>query len=169
MARGVFVASTPLTVFNLNDVFDKPRCSLYFEEDTSIANNTSTLLAFDSEMFDIGGLHSTASNTGRITIPTGAAGVYLLQASIGWASTAGGGVRRVTLKLNGTTDLSVSNQLAMTSQNNYNRVCAVASLAVGDFVEVYVLQTSGGAIDAEGDSTIEYINQFSAMWLRPTP
>jgi len=51
-------------------------CSLYNSGNWTISAGTVTSLGFDAESFDVGGYHSTSSNTSRITIPTGKAGYY---------------------------------------------------------------------------------------------
>ena len=42
--------------------------------DQTIANTTSTEITWNNEYFDTDGFHSTATNTNRITIPTGKGG-----------------------------------------------------------------------------------------------
>ena len=164
MTRGVFVTSTPLTVWELNDVFDKPRCNVYADDVQTITTATDTVLSFNIENFDIGGLHSTSSNIGRITIPAGAAGLYLLEASLFWDA-LGTGLRAAWLRLNGTTTLARSNEIGG-SYYQSNRLAAVYSLAVNDYVEVVVRHTRGSDLDVLAGN---YPNHFSAMWLRPTP
>lgn len=161
MARGVFTASTPLTTFDLNDLFDKPRCAAHTGEDlVTIPNSENITVPLDYEHFDVGGLHSTSSNSGRITIPAGCAGVYLLEGVVEWTLNTTG-VRLAWMYLNGLSLIARSNEVQISAFPT-NRLAAIYSLDVGDFVEIVANQNSGGDLDVNKA-------RLSAMWLRPTP
>jgi hypothetical protein len=40
------------------------------------------LINFDNELFDTDGFHSTSTNNGRLTVPTGKAGKYDVRAQV---------------------------------------------------------------------------------------
>ena len=61
-------------------------CSLYNSGNWTISAGTVTSLGFDSETFDVGGYHSTSTNTSRITIPTGKAGYYHVVMNAIWGA-----------------------------------------------------------------------------------
>ncbi len=53
-----------------------PACRLYNTADIDPATGSWVALTFDTEWYDYGGMHSTVSNTSRITIPAGGTGLY---------------------------------------------------------------------------------------------
>lgn len=121
---------------------------VYNSASISISNNTETALTFDSERFDSDALHSTVTNTSRITIPTGMAGRYFIWGNVEWAFNSTG-YRLVSIRLNGTTALSVVRVTApsgtLVEQMN---ISSLYQLAAADYVEMTVIQTSGGALNA---------------------
>jgi hypothetical protein len=128
-----------------------PMCRAYLSTSTNISNNTVTSVSFDSENYDTDTMHSTSSNTNRITFTT--AGVYALSAACKWA-TAAGGVRQIVFRLNGTTDLSVASQASNGGGNNTDQQLSVQySFAANDYVELRVYQDSGGTVAIRGDVT----------------
>jgi hypothetical protein len=110
----------------------------------SIANNTDTLLTFDSENFDTDAFHSTVTNTGRITIPTGLGGKYLVNFSMRWDANVTG-ERRYRIYKNGSAIVTSSG-----SPLNFETTSksVIISLAAGDYIELYAFQSSGGALIA---------------------
>jgi hypothetical protein len=68
----------------------QPRCLAYSTAALALPANTWTTVNFESEQFDVGGLHSTASNPSRLTIPAGSSGLYLVGATLRF-STGGAG------------------------------------------------------------------------------
>jgi hypothetical protein len=118
-------------------------CSVYDSGGSQvIANNVYTALTFNSEVVDTDGFHSTSSNTSRMTIPTGMAGRYLITVNTVWGAAAVG-IRGGAFYKNGAI-LFYMNQLDGSSTANVgNTISYVADLAVGDYLEVFVVQTSG--------------------------
>lgn len=112
----------------------------------SINNATPTVTTFDSERWDNGDLHSTSANTGRLTAPV--TGLYVVGASVSFASN-GTGYREVRLRLNGTTSIAIDTRAAITGQPTRVVISTEYRLAAGDYVEVVVEQTSGGALNVE--------------------
>lgn len=107
----------------------------------SIANATLTALAFDSEVYDPDGFHSTVTNPSRLTVPSGAAGRYLIGGCAQWAS--GPTSASIQIRLNGSTAIVAATYPNDTVMN----VETVYDLAVGDYVEVLVSQNTGGALN----------------------
>lgn len=129
-------------------------CQLYMSSDQGISNNTATTLLFGSENFDTDGYHSTSSNTGRITIPTGKGGYYLLFGIVKWNGNTS--QRRYwSLSKNGTfitgTDWldSPGGSEGFVSQTYAYIVNATA----GDYFETRVNQGSGGTLNVQSDGT----------------
>jgi hypothetical protein len=119
---------------------------VYHNAAQSIANATNTILAFNSERWDVGSCHDTVTNNSRLTAP--AAGLYVMGANIAWDFSAAGTMRALHLKLNATTYIATdyAGPISATFGNNQNIAC-LYFLAKGDYVEVDVYQNSGGALN----------------------
>lgn len=141
---------------DLEFLIDPPACSIYNSAAQSVANNTATVLTANSERYDNDSMHSTSSNTSRITIQT--AGRYLLVSTVLFDADADG-FRRVSILHNGTT--SYGGISGVNDGSNIGvRLTAVRSLvlAAGDYVEATCLHTAGANLDA----TLE---EFVAIFL----
>jgi hypothetical protein len=127
--------------------------------DQSIPNNTQTAILWSTETFDTDGFHSTSSNTSRITIPSGKAGYYQLHFCAEYlASTAGN--RYFEFRKNNTAFNVVS--YVATGTTTSAPMTDIVNLAVGDYVEVFELQTSGGALTLYNSSPYGW---FEATYL----
>jgi hypothetical protein len=117
-------------------------CTLHNTTNTTVSNNTATTLLFDSEYIDTDGFHSTTSNTGRITIPTGKGGKYLFVMQ-SYFDTNLSGFRRVELFKNGA--LVEKAQYTHTSSGymSINQSYIVSAVAA-DYFTMVVTQDSGG-------------------------
>lgn len=134
--------------------------SLYSSVNVSAANNTQTVFTFDSELFDTDNFHSTSSNTGRITIPTGKAGYYLISGTLVWVASSTG-YRSLTLTKNGTSSLlALDNGSPNGTYQTFLNGTVIANLAVGDYVTMDGTQSSGGALNMRGQGQY-YTNLFA--------
>lgn len=121
---------------------------VYKSGNQSINNSTDTALTWDTEDFDTDSFHSTSTNTSRFTIPSGKAGKYLLSGTLWWEANANG-LRAIKMYKNG----SLIHQTVLLSGTNDGTgipVSFVFDLAVADYLEVFVRQSSGGALSALG-------------------
>jgi len=113
----------------------------------SLSNNTNTALLFDTEDVDSTGMHSTSSNTSRITA------VYpgWYQFSGGYSAAANAtGVRVSSFQVNSTVvNGSGSDQTSVAAGTTVRMPTRtiLIFLNVGDFCELAALQTSGGALN----------------------
>jgi len=128
----------------------------YASASQTIANNTTTALTWDSETFDTDAFHSTSTNTSRITIPSGKAGYYQIVINTAWNTVNATGRRRFFIYKNGS---SVQEFEGISSSVNYpaNNYTVILNLAEGDYIESYVLQTSGGNMDTNAGSITSFI------------
>lgn len=141
----------------------KPMCRVYNSAALSIATATATVITFNSERYDVGGCHSTSSNTGRLTVPSGGGGVYHIGGSVSFAANATG-IRNVSIRLNGTTVIdgldahaaSAAGPLTLSVNTEYK-------LAAADYVELLVTQTSGGLLNVSAAGN--YSPEFHWSWL----
>jgi hypothetical protein len=119
-------------------------CSVSNVSNSSVTatNNTVTVIPFDTEAYDTDGFHSTATNTSRMTIPTGKGGKYICTGKFRW-DTNTTGTRFITFVINGT-DQDYNN-LQPYAASPYSTHTAVFSLADNDYIEIAAYQDSGGS------------------------
>lgn len=125
-----------------------PRCGMSRNALQSIPNNVLTALSWDTVIENAFGMWSAGTPT-RITSAVN--GLYVISANIEWAVN-GVGHRDVGIRKNGT--IIAARQLWMASTSGSATFQATATfqflLAPGDYFEVVVSQTSGGALDVTG-------------------
>jgi hypothetical protein len=136
----IFAAITAKTLKDVEGAY----AHVYHNANQSIANATLTILAFNSETEDTDSIHSTSTNTSRLTPP---AGVYAVWVNLTFAANATG-IRWVLLKKNGTdywaqtltpnAGSGVGASVSMTTVRRFNGT---------DYVEVEAYQDSGGALN----------------------
>jgi hypothetical protein len=111
----------------------------------SVAKNTNVLLTLPSEQYDTDGFHSTVTNTGRFTIPSGKAGKYLLTCFVSYDS-AITEQAWLMLYVNGVATTAAVSGLANGRFQEFGGSANTDAIAgsvsytysVGDYAEVYV-------------------------------
>lgn len=132
-----------------------PACGVHNSAAISIATGTTaTYLTFDTEDFDTDACHDLVTNTGRLTCKT--AGLYIISANVQFAANATG-IREMDFLLNGATTIrkfqvntvagAFGTQLTLTT---------LKPLAVNDYVQLGVIQDSGGALNVVASSFSPY-------------
>jgi hypothetical protein len=122
-------------------------CGVFNTTDITTNNGAAKLLTWDSETFDTAGMHSTTSNTDRITIQT--AGLYIVNVVTFW-DVDPDGVRFVAISKNdngtfGTgTTISFAQYAPPAAASPAFSVSQAARFAVGDVLRIYVIQDAGG-------------------------
>ena len=126
----------------------KPNCRAFNSAAISITTSgTPQALTLDSERFDKGaGSHSTVTNTGRLTVPSSCAGVYLTGAYTSWASNTSG-VRVCAIRLNGATTIGADSKNTRSDGFCDHSPATLYALSVGDYLEIVMTQSSGGALN----------------------
>lgn len=109
----------------------------------TISNNTDTIVTFDTEDFDSDAYHSTSSNTGRITIPSGKGGKYLVNCQFLWDANNSGN-RWIFLRKNGSASMTIDTNSVPYADGWSTGWSSILDLSVGDYIEIIVKQTSGG-------------------------
>jgi hypothetical protein len=132
----------------------------------SVAKNTNVLLTLPSEQYDTNAFHSTVTNTGRFTIPSGKAGKYLLTCSVSWSS-AITEQAWLMLYVNGAaTTLAVAGlpsgqfqQFPGTANTDFIAGSVSYTYNVGDYAEVYVFHNgTATTLDVDGARvTFDYL------------
>ena len=128
----------------------------------SISNNTATAITFNSEVLDTNNFHSTSSNTSRMTIPAAYAGKYMVVGQI-FVQNNGNGTRRLEIYKNGSSFARTQN-FADASEQGYLNINTTMSLAVSDYVELYVFQNSGSTLSIYG-GTAPQLGWFNITYL----
>jgi len=139
-------------------------CSIYNSGSQTLSNNTSTLVTFDSENFDTDSFHSTSTNTGRITIPSGKNGKYLLTAYVVFDAAANG-KRQIEFLKNGTL---INNAYYFDGNNgaSIEVLCGasvVLDLVATDYITINAYQASGGNLNI--GSYANFRTTLSAVYL----
>ncbi len=112
----------------------------------SIANNTFTVVALNSEDFDTDTMHDPSTNNERITFTT--AGKYIVCANIGWNPDAGGGWRELNIRKNGSSWWLFHTIDSTTNDaNTIQSTSAVGDFAADDYIEIRVRQNSGNSVN----------------------
>jgi len=124
------------------------------------------VLAFDTERYDTASMHDNATNNSRLTAPVN--GIYAVTAEVDWTPNATGR-RELDLMKNGSTIIADDDRdgIPISFSGQGQSVTAQVRLMAGDFVEVGVLQTSGGPLNVT--SVGETSPEFSMTWLAPGP
>ncbi len=129
----------------------------------NIAGSTETVVTWDTENFDVGGYHSTVTNTGRITIPSGKAGYYQFNTYLGWEADGTSGLRSLQLHKNGTMIARMNPQIYGNQQPAFGKGITFYG-AENDYFEIRTY-TTGGNWDVLGDNTRIAISSFDAFFL----
>lgn len=120
----------------------------------TISDATDTLVLFPTasmtEDFDSHAFHDGATNTGRLTVPSGGDGYYLIGGAILFAANATGH-RQVWVEVNGSagtgTEIVRESDEAYATVGGRINITTVYQLAAADFVTLNVRQTSTGNLD----------------------
>jgi hypothetical protein len=130
----------------------------------SISTGTETIATFNSEYFDTDSYHSTSSNTGRLTIPAGKSGKYLIIGRV-WFDVNATAARELRINKNGTI-------LNIAKWNNNGsgievtcQLSVIVNAAAADYYELTVSQYSGSSIALLGTASNPGCNQFDIYYL----
>ena len=120
---------------------------------TSIPQNTWTLVTFNAEAFDTDSFHSTSSNTGRLTIPAGKGGYYKVTASLN-SNNLNSGANYLEIYKNGATFTDSIQATTDYGGDVYNTkiITGTLNLAATDYIELYFLHQATNTINIEGNS-----------------
>lgn len=127
-----------------------------------LANNTLTAVAFDQTNADSDGGHSNVTNNSRYTCQV--AGWYLVWGTVFFAP-SNAGSRKVLIYKNGAVASGSANQGANAGSSDGVALAAFmpVKLAVGDYVETWVNQDSGGSLNTVAASPNQ--SAMSVLWV----
>jgi hypothetical protein len=130
----------------------------------SLVTNTFTVATWDQEDFDTNSMHDNVTNNSRLTVPSGKGGYYLITGVMSYA-TNGTGYRRSFFTKNGVfANIGANTQInGSTGQPETLTSSFVVALSAGDYVEMQLFQTSGGALSTDaGENTSFGISYLGA-------
>ena len=125
----------------------------------NVSNSNAIKITFNTTEYDTNTLF--ASN--KMTVPSGMAGFWDIRAGLGWDGNSGGSRRRIYIYLNGNPYRS-STAPPSGTVNSTCDIWATMSLAVGDFIEIYGFQDSGGGLDCLASSNTPSNTHFQAEY-----
>lgn len=120
-------------------------CRVYNTGNQALATGVYTAITFDSERYDTDGMHSTSSNTSRITINQD--GKYHVGACVSYAPHVTG-QRFVTIYLNGTTYIAYTRPVSDAADGSYTTLACDYQFSAGDYIEVRMYQNTGGNLNS---------------------
>jgi len=120
----------------------QPQSSAYQASAQTIPNAAATAVTFDTNVYDVGPIHSTSVNNTRFTAPV--AGLYLITAAICFS--AGTGYRELTLSKNGTGFSTGIFGVASSGVDSSAALAAMIQLNATDYVEAYVTHNNGSSL-----------------------
>ena len=136
-------------------------CVITRTSNQSIPNVTSTAVDMATELLDTDGFHSTVTNTNRITVPAGLAGVYTVFAYCRWDGSAAVTNPIIIISLNG--NAVTRSQVLGAAFYTPTAVSWVGYLAVGDWVEMRVYHSSGANRNVDTVTTANNIDPRSPV------
>lgn len=137
-----------------------PSCRVTKASAQTLATGTNTAITFDTERYDTDSMHSTSSNTSRITFTT--AGLYIVGGSVEFASSGTGSYRQLGVRLNGATFIAWALQ-APASLVNKLTVATTYKFAAGDYIELLAEHNHGANLDIS--KVGNYSPEFYATWI----
>lgn len=137
-----------------------PRVSVTNSVGLSHTSGTALLLTWDTEAYDTDTMHSTSTNTSRLVATT--AGPYQVNARVGFLSNATG-IRTLELRKNSAGSVAGGTRIAFDSTGAVGgstdttvSITADVVMAANDYVELFGLQTSGGALSTDNATGLTF-------------
>lgn len=114
----------------------------------SIANNTNSVVTWDTEAIDTDAIHSTVTNTSRLTVPSGKGGTWLAGFTVQWVGSGGTigadtNTFAIWLQVNGNSSI----RYCLHEVQGVVSGSIALQLAAGDYVEVGCYQNTGAAVN----------------------
>lgn len=124
-------------------------CDVYQSSAQSLSNNTWTAITFTQEIVDSATMHSTSTNTSRITIPSGYPTAYYAVGGI-FCTASGSGAASCAIAKNGTRLAGSVPRIPMPA-DGFGIGLPTREITVpltgGDYVELHGVQASGGSVN----------------------
>ena len=151
MPTFTWTSGQTVTAAQMNSYTNNCSASIYRTSALAIANASDVVVTWSTSEFDTDTCWAAGSND-RLTIKT--AGIYVVSATIAWASN-GTGERISWIQKNGSSSdrWGMVRQGAWSTGETMYNVVSIMSLVVNDYVQVGVYQASGGNLNLNGSGT----------------
>lgn len=122
----------------------------------AIPDSVETAVPFNAEAYDTDSIHSTSTNTERLTVPSGVArvrlagGVFFAATSSGYRSAV---IRKNGSGFPGSTTAYLTSLTMEVSGHSMTLQTPVIDVSAGDYFELFVYQNSGAALGVTSNST----------------
>jgi hypothetical protein len=117
----------------------------------SMANDTWTVISFDTEEFDTDGYYTSGSPT-RFTIPSGKGGKYLVTATGFFNNSSTSGSRLTKITKNGSEySPGYGTWMSAATTRTHALLNTVVALVATDYIEFNMYQNSGGSLNTDND------------------
>jgi hypothetical protein len=127
---------------NINNGIVAPLgCRAYNTSVHNVSTNTEATLAWDTNITDNDGMHSTTTNTDRIYANWD--GFYQVKCTVDWDSSNATGIRRLRIMLNGTTEIGRVQGASSSGGACTQTVTADRHFNAGDYIQIFAYQNSG--------------------------
>ena len=163
---GAIIENTNFT-FDSTDSYlsssTQARCVAFNSTTQSIPDSTFTAITLDSNDVNVGSMHSTSTNTSRVTVPTSAGGYYFVTTTTSFPQIAGFEFVEA-IKKNGTTFLKLVAFASSSAVGIQVQVMWQGVLNAGDYVELYVFMNTG-ATQNVGNASRSGASELTAVKL----
>jgi hypothetical protein len=129
---------------NLSFLGSPPSCAVSHSTSPLVSDSTFTVMSADTELFDTDTMHSTVSNTSRITATT--AGRYELKVTMRFGIN-GAGSRIIAYRINGGSNIQIASYPNAGAQETVISGWDTVVLAATDYVEALAWQNVGGNLN----------------------
>lgn len=137
-------------------------CAAYATSNVSATDKVPFVVQLAGESWDTAGFHNPVTNTSRMTVPTGGAGVYQVMAQTEWDSQfIGFSYMRILVNGSPIAQTEVVGMNVTPPYHCYGQLVTLANLAVGDYLELQV-----EAIMNIGGSTIILYGGVASTFLQ---
>lgn len=152
---------------------NRPQAFAYQTSVQSVGYGSTATMSFQAETVDTDGIHSTASNTYRMTCAT--AGYYLMTGSIIYDASATGMraayIEKFTTATSATAPVLGSLSYVISSSGTYPTTVTtpsvVVSMAVGDYIQLTGFHTAGAGLNTYYNSTTGAASSLYMQWVAP--
>lgn len=148
-------AATMLALAQFLDDRLNTRAKVYAGAAQTCTTGVAANLAMNTEDTDPKLMHDTVTNNSRVKAVT--AGRHEVKGSVSWVSNAAG-FRQLAIIKNGATVIAVNKIPPVNGSGTVQQVQASVYLAVNDYVELQVVQTSGGNLDTVAGSSNTWLD-----------
>lgn len=163
----VLIAEPGSMISTLMAWWHQPAARVYNDADFDPTPSTWTTVTFNTERYDTDAMHSTVSNTSRLTIPGGCPGYYNIGACIEFATGIGANASSdvgVRILLNGATVIAQDMRVSYRAGTYNLAICITTeyALVATDWIEVQVYTSQ----DVNVTAASNYSPEFWAIWER---